>query len=169
MVMADWRVGVVPGERDVPGGFDGGAAEERRRVERVRVERMTSRVSCRILPGGGVTLVDVSAYGVLFESSLPLGPGRAVHLQMARLEPGCVPVAYQNVDGCVIRCAVVALCAIRGPIYRVGVLLEVSLWETFCPSGATGVLRVRSPVEDFAVLASRARSGGDPGAFRPGR
>lgn len=156
------------GALSIGAAVPGALAAERRRAPRIRVEDATMRVSCRILPGGGATLVDVSAYGLLVETTLPLGPGRAVHLQIGAPVAGLwraasVSAAYQNVDGCVIRCAVVALCALRGPIYRVGVILGTSLWEVSTHVSTTGVLRVRSPVDDFVSRGSRGLSGADSG------
>jgi hypothetical protein len=123
---------------------------ERRAGVRVDVCGLGDRFRCRILPGEEVRLVDVSAGGLLVETQLPLAPGRVISLQVAGriCSEEALPAGRSRgmaspctVAGRVIRCAVTALSAMRGPLFRAGIAIldrdgvPQTLWSQARPIG----------------------------------
>ena len=62
------------------------AIEERRAAPRVASSALASTIACRITPGRHVRIVNLSAAGMLVESSAPLFPGRTATLVFTRGE-----------------------------------------------------------------------------------
>jgi hypothetical protein len=66
-----------------PGAADGpAAAADRRAAVRTLVAELPRPIACRITPGRDVRVVNLSAAGMLVESTSPLFPGRVVKLHL---------------------------------------------------------------------------------------
>lgn len=112
---------------------------ERRQECRHSLDPSRSPLSCRILPGGSVELIDISPYGLQVETRLALSPGRVLQLHVCR-----VSSSYHSVQGRVIRCAVTALACGGGLTFRAGLRVESSLVELLAWFAPSAALRVHS-------------------------
>jgi hypothetical protein len=66
-----------------PGAADGpAAAADRRAAVRTLAAELPRPIACRITPGRDVRVVNLSAAGMLVESTSPLFPGRVVKLHL---------------------------------------------------------------------------------------
>lgn len=89
-------------------------------------------IHATVRPGCAVRLIDLSAGGALVEANRPLAPGGRVHLQFDR------GARRFNVGAHVLRCAVWALDADAGIVYRGALKFEQrcdGLWEAHTRGG----------------------------------
>jgi hypothetical protein len=70
----------MKGSDDAAGAHD--AASDRRVATRTPAADLPRALTCRITPGRDVRVVDISAAGMLVESTSPLFPGRTVKLHL---------------------------------------------------------------------------------------
>jgi hypothetical protein len=104
---------------------DFAVVEDRRVDARFGTEVLaSSRATVR--PGCTVTIIDLSAGGALVQAGRPLRPGARVHLQFQRGSRRFALAAH------IQRCAVWALDADHGVMYRAGLQFEHrchAVWE----------------------------------------
>jgi hypothetical protein len=108
---------------------------ERRRMPRSRPHGLAARIR----PGHRVAIVNVSADGALLDALTPLRPGAGVEVQFERFDH------RTRISGTVVRCAVTALDAHRGPTYRAAIAFD-GTFEWACedaPHGGYGVPNLR--------------------------
>lgn len=99
----------------------GEGAMERRLVPRVTARGGHWLSAARVWPGRDVSVVNVSASGVLIEGDARLIPGMHIELQLAH------PGGRLLVSGRVLRCYVSALTPAGGVSYRGAVMFEQPL------------------------------------------
>jgi hypothetical protein len=72
---------------------------ERRAARRSVPAELPWTVGCRITPGHDVSIVNISAVGMLVESAAPLFPGRTVKLHLMRASPCSSPFSASSPAG----------------------------------------------------------------------